>query len=167
MKDPDVIKPEDFRKALGSFPTGVCVVTTLCDDGLPVGVTCSSFNSVSLDPPLILWSLGKNAYSRAAFERASHWAVHILNSGQEQISNRFARAGEDKFADIRIEDGIAGIPLLPDYLTRFQCATEHVYDGGDHIILVGRVLSIDQQSSLPLVFHAGRYCQRIATALGA
>ncbi|QKD01949.1 flavin reductase family protein [Mesorhizobium loti] len=146
-----------FRKALGTFPTGVCIVTTLSREGENVGVTCSSFNSVSLDPPLILWSLGKNAYSLPVFGAAEFWAVHVLGADQEEVSNQFARAGGNKFKDIKLEAGLGEIPLLVDCSTRFQCITEHVYDGGDHVIFVGRVLDFDQTHRLPLVFHSGRY----------
>lgn len=154
--DPEADKRR-FRAALGSFPTGVCIVTTKARTGENIGVTCSSFNSVSLDPPLILWSLGKTAYSRSIFDSAEFWAVHVLRAGQEEVSNQFARAGDDKFCGIRIETGLGGIPLLVDCSTRFQCTTEHAYDGGDHVIYVGRVLDFDQTKRPPLVFHSGRY----------
>jgi len=152
-----VIEPREFRRALGTFPTGVCIITARAVDGNPVGVTCSSFNSVSLDPPLILWSLGKSTYSRPVFEAAEHWAVHVLGAGQEHVSDRFARAGDDKFVGVQTVSGIGKVPLLVDCSTRFQCKTEHIYDGGDHIILVGRVLDFDHSDRLPLIFHSGAY----------
>jgi 3-hydroxy-9,10-secoandrosta-1,3,5(10)-triene-9,17-dione monooxygenase reductase component len=148
-----------FRRALGTFPTGVCIVTTRASGGDNVGVTCSSFNAVSLAPPLILWSLGKNAYSRPSFEAAEFWAVHVLGADQEDVSNKFSRAGSNKFAGIKTEVGLGGIPLLVDCSTRFQCITEHTYDGGDHIIFVGRVLDFDDTHRSPLVFHSGRYAR--------
>ena len=164
MKKNDSNKLE-FRKALGAFPTGVTVISTRNPEGYPVGVTCSSFNSVSLDPPLILWSLAKTAYSRSTVETAVHWAVNLLSSDQEALSNQFSKAGKQKFADVEAEEGIGGIPLLTGCCARFQCATEHLYDGGDHLIFVGRVLSFDRSDRLPLVFHSGQYCRQLADAV--
>jgi 3-hydroxy-9,10-secoandrosta-1,3,5(10)-triene-9,17-dione monooxygenase reductase component len=155
----------DFRKALGSFPTGVTIISARTAEGRLVGVTCSSFNSVSLDPPLILWSLAKNSYSRAAFETTPNWAVNLLSSDQETLSNQFAKAGNDKFASVETEAGIAGVPLLKGCCARFQCATEFIYEGGDHIIVVGRVLAFDRSDRLPLVFHSGQYNRQIADAI--
>ncbi|MFG1328852.1 flavin reductase family protein [Xanthobacter autotrophicus] len=149
--------PSSFRKALGSFATGVCVVTARSGDGNAIGVTCSSFNSVSLDPPLVLWSLAKRAFSLPVFQAAEHWAINILSSEQEHFSNRFARSGEDKFDDVATELGIGNVPLLRDCCARFQCKHEHRYDGGDHVILVGRVLQFDRSDRQPLVFHSGQY----------
>jgi 3-hydroxy-9,10-secoandrosta-1,3,5(10)-triene-9,17-dione monooxygenase reductase component len=156
---------QGFRKALGSFPTGVTIISTRAADGQPVGVTCNSFNSVSLDPPLVLWSLAKTAYSRSTFEAARHWAVNLLSSDQEAISSQFARAGKDKFVDVEIENGVGEAPLLMGCCARFQCATESVYEGGDHLIFVGRVLAFDRSDRLPLVFHSGQYCRQIADAV--
>ena len=155
----------EFRKALGSFPTGVTIITARGADGRPFGVTCSSFNSVSLDPPLVLWSLAKNSYTRAAFEATPNWAVNLLSSDQEALSNQFAKAGKDKFADVKTEAGIADVPLLTGCCARFQCSTEFIYEGGDHIILVGRVLAFDRWDRLPLVFHSGQYNRQIADAV--
>lgn len=156
LLDPEADR-KGFRKALGTFPTGVCIVTTRSSDGTYTGVTCSSFNSVSLDPPLILWSLDKKAYSRPIFQAAEFWAVHVLAADQEAVSNQFARAGGDKFCGIKTEPGLGDIPLLIDCSTRFQCITEHAYEGGDHIIFVGRVLDFDHTHRAPLLFHSGRY----------
>lgn len=148
-----------FRAALGSFATGVTVITARAADGRPVGLTASSFNSVSLEPPMVLWSLAKKALSLPAFMQAGHWAVHVLAADQEALSNRFARAGEDKFAGLRIDAGVGGVPLLPGCAARFECETSFRYEGGDHIIFVGRVLSFQRAERAPLVFHGGRYAQ--------
>lgn len=156
---------QGFRKALGSFPTGVTIVTTCGPDGERIGVTCNSFNSVSLDPPLVLWSLAKKAFSRPAFEAAQHWAVNLLSSDQEELSNQFARAGKDKFVGVECETGVGGIPLFKACCARFQCAAQHIYEGGDHLIFVGRVLKFDQSDRLPLVFHSGQYNRQIADAI--
>lgn len=160
-----VIDPSAFRKALGAFPTGVTVITARTEDGEPIGVTCSSFNSVSLDPPLVLWSLAKKAFSRTAFEATPNWAVNLLSADQEGISNRFSRPGEDKFKDVETETGVRNVPLLTGCCARFQCTREHIYDGGDHIIVVGRVIAFDRSDRLPLVFHSGQYSRQIGDAV--
>lgn len=147
----------DFRTALGSFATGVTVVTTLDETGRDIGVTASSFNSVSLDPPLILWSLDRNAFCMAAFERASHFIVNVLAADQVGLSNRFARCGADKFRGLDVNRGINNIASLPNVSARFECSVEHRYDGGDHVILVGRVLAYARSERAGLVFQQGRY----------
>lgn len=154
--------PKAFRNALGSFATGVTVITARAADGTPVGLTASSFNSVSLDPPMVLWSLAKKALSLPAFMAAQHWAVHVLAADQETLSNRFSRAGEDKFAGLALEHNGAGVPLLPGCAARFECETSFRYEGGDHVILVGRVHAFERAERSPLVFHGGRYAQAAA-----
>ena len=149
-------EPAAFRKALGSFATGVTVVTT-CANGERFGVTANSFSSVSLNPPLVLWSLAKSSSSLAAFSSASGFAVHILASDQQALSNRFAMRGVDKFADVPLESGSDGIPLLVGCAARFECRTTYQYEGGDHIIFVGQVHAFGHGDKDPLVFHAGRY----------
>ncbi len=155
------IDPRQLRDALGSFATGVTVVTTRTPDGRDEAITVNSFASVSLDPPLVLWSIDRSARSFEAFTHCDHFAIHVLGAEQELLSNRFAsRDLEDKFDDsIPVEEGIGGVPLLTrDYCARFQCITHERFDGGDHIILVGRVLDIDTRDNPPLIFHGGRYC---------
>ncbi|WP_371189343.1 flavin reductase family protein [Thalassotalea maritima] len=148
-----------FRNALGTFPTGVTIMTTALGDE-KIGMTISSFNSVSLTPPLILWSIDKRAHSLPAFIEAKHFAVHVLADDQQQLSNLFARQGADKFAQTTTEMSAYGVPLLTHYYARFQCELEHQYQGGDHLIMVGRVLAFDVKSNKePLVFYAGRYAQ--------
>nr|WP_202031805.1 flavin reductase [Paraburkholderia sacchari] len=142
---------------MGSFTTGVTIITTRSAEGEPVGVTANSFNSVSLTPPLVLWSLAKNSRSLRAFESNSHWGVHILSAHQEGLSNRFAKSGEDKFLGVDVEDGAGDIPLLSDCCARLQCKTIFRYEGGDHIIFVGEVLEFDRSELPPLAFHAGQY----------
>lgn len=149
--------PKEFRSALGAFATGVTVITALDEDGSRVGITANSFNSVSLDPPLVLFSLAKSARSLAVFSRAQHWAVHILGAGQEALSNRFAKSGEDKFAGLELEAGIGGTPLLGGCAARMQCRSAFRYEGGDHLIFVGEELALDRSEAPPLVFHAGKY----------
>jgi 3-hydroxy-9,10-secoandrosta-1,3,5(10)-triene-9,17-dione monooxygenase reductase component len=146
-----------FRNALGSFATGVTIITARSPDGADVGVTANSFNSVSLDPPMILWSLAKTSTSFEAFMAAEHFAVHILAMDQETLSGRFARSNSDKFNGLTVERGHGSIPLLPGCAARFQCRTAYRHEGGDHIILVGEVEDFDHDDHAPLAFHAGRY----------
>lgn len=147
----------EFRRALGSFATGVTVITTRDASGQPVGLTVNSFSSVSLNPPLVLWSLANNAMSLPAFRDNGHWAVHVLATDQEELSGRFARRGEDKFAGLSLDEGEGGVPLLQGCMARFQCKTATQYEGGDHLIFIGEVLSFDRADTAPLVFHGGRY----------
>lgn len=152
------IDPRDFRRALGQFPTGVTVVTTVTGDGEPIGVTASSFNSVSMDPALVLWSVDRNAFSAEIFRNAPHFAVNVLSTDQMDISNRFASRGEDKFRDIAWSGGLGGSPVLSDVAARFECQTWNVYEGGDHLIIVGQVLNyVYDGARSPLVFAKGGY----------
>ncbi|MDG6097453.1 flavin reductase [Alteromonas sp. ZYF713] len=152
------IDPKVFRRALGQFPTGVTVITTTDGDQQPVGVTASSFNSVSMDPPLILWSIDKRSFSATTFENAPYFAVHVLHEEQVAVSNRFASRGDDKFSGIDYQINEQGCPLLSDYAALFICKTWQAYDGGDHIILVGEVCAYENiESATPLVFSRGSY----------
>ena len=147
-----------FRDALGQFATGVTILTTRTTDGMPIGVTINSFNAVSLDPPLILWSLSLATAKLAHFRRASHYAVNILSANQAPISECFAAADENPFAGLQIRDGLGGIPLLENCVASFECTPEAEYPGGDHVIFVGRVARFSStKSQEPLIFHAGRY----------
>ena len=146
-----------FRNALGAFTTGVTIVTTRDAAGHDVGLTVNSFNSVSLDPPLVLWSLARNSGSLAAFVEAEFFAVHILAAAQEPLSNRFAQRGTDKFADIQTARGHGGVPLLPGCTARFECRTAHRHEGGDHETFVGEVLTFEHFELPPLVFQQGSY----------
>ncbi len=149
----------EFRAALGCFATGVTVITTCAPDGTLVGLTANSFNSVSLDPPMVLWSLARKAWSLPVFLEAHYWAVHVLASDQEALSNRFARAGEDKFAGLALETSPRGLPLLPDCTARFECRTAFHREGGDHVIFVGEVEAFERSERPPLVFLSGQYAQ--------
>ncbi|AMP12761.1 flavin reductase [Collimonas pratensis] len=147
----------EFRHALSTFTTGVTIITACCGQGKPVGVTANSFNSVSLDPPLVLWSLSRSSSSLLAFEEAKHWAVHILSHDQDALATRFSKRGHDKFADIEIESGVGGVPLLSGCTTRIQCKTTRHYDGGDHVIMIGEVIKFDRSDMVPLVYQRGSY----------
>lgn len=153
----------DFRNTLGRFATGVTVVTALAADGEPIGVTISSFNSVSLDPPLILWSLSLHSPKLEAFRNASHYAINVLASGQQALSDRFAARRGDRFADLPRHVGEAGVPLLDACCAWFECSHEAHYAGGDHLIFVGRVEHFAQGEAAPLIFHNGCYARLAAT----
>ena len=151
------IDPKAFRSALGAFATGITIVTTHADECGDVGVTANSFNSVSLEPPMILWSLSRKALSLSAFLTNPCFAVHVLAAHQDDLSQRFATQGADKFSGLPVGRGAGGIPLLDGCAARFQCRTAFKYEGGDHLIIVGEVLSFEAWSHPPLVYHAGRY----------
>ncbi|MGL5170266.1 p-hydroxyphenylacetate 3-hydroxylase reductase component [Edwardsiella tarda] len=151
------LDPRALRQALGNFATGVTVITTAGLDGVDVGMTANSFNSVSLDPPLILWSIDKRAGSYPHFAQASHFAVNILAADQIALSNRFARPAENKFAGLEYARGIADIPLLHDCAARFQCEKYQQIDAGDHWILIGKVVTFDDFGRAPLLYCQGAY----------
>ena len=150
-------EPDEIRQAFGCYPTGVAVVTTLTPEGSRVGMTISSFNTVSLDPPLILWNLANESCNYAAFADADHFAVHVLADHQGELSGRFAVRAGDKFDGLECADGVAGDPILPEYSACFQCTTEHRYAGGDHMIIVGRILDFEDRKLEPLIFHRSSY----------
>jgi 3-hydroxy-9,10-secoandrosta-1,3,5(10)-triene-9,17-dione monooxygenase reductase component len=163
----DKIDPISFRNALGSFITGVTIVTTRDTSGNFVGLTANSFNSVSLDPPMVLWSLALNSSSLPAFRQADWWAVHVLASEQEALSGRFAKRGTDKFVGLEVSAGPGGIPLIDGCAARFICKTAFEYEGGDHAIFVGLVTEFEQAARTPLAFHHGRYARVLKTAAAA
>ncbi|HMO76838.1 MAG TPA: alpha/beta fold hydrolase [Sphingopyxis sp.] len=147
-----------FRDALGCFATGVTVVTAFCPDGTPIGLTANSFTSVSLDPPLLLVCIANNAGSAPFLREAGRFAVNVLQIGQQPTSNRFAGKGEDRFAATPWEVGEYGTPVLTGSLSSFECARDAVHDGGDHFILVGRVLkAIFEPRRDPLLYFRGKY----------
>lgn len=148
----------DFRRACGQFATGVAVVAVRGPDGRPAGLTVNSFTSVSLDPPMVLFCLDDRAGCLSAFERAGGFAVSVLAEGQADLSRRFADAEIDKFAGLTWEEGPRG-PVLPGALAWFQCRTDAVHRGGDHLILVGAVESVDvaRDSTRPLLYWRGDY----------
>lgn len=147
-----------LRNTLGSFATGVTVVSTCNAGGQPTGITINSFSSVSLDPPLILWSLSNGSPSLDTFLRAQHYAVNILAEEQEWLSNHFAARTENPFSPVEVTSGLGGIPLLTGCLAWFECTHEAHYPGGDHLVFVGRILRFTQgKMANPLIFHGGRY----------
>jgi flavin reductase (DIM6/NTAB) family NADH-FMN oxidoreductase RutF len=150
--------PRTLRDALGCFATGVTVVTCLDDGGKPAGLTVNSFTSVSLDPPLLLVCVHKMATSAPALTSASHFAVNVLQTGQQPASITFSTRVENRFGDTPWSCGEAGAPILKDSLSVFECERFAVYDGGDHHILVGQVVKASFDASLdPLLSFRGRY----------
>jgi flavin reductase (DIM6/NTAB) family NADH-FMN oxidoreductase RutF len=147
----------DFRNALGSFPTGVTVITAQDSRGTLAGMTASSFNSVSMDPPLILWSITRSATYFSVFDEASHFCVNVLAEDQQDLSNGFAKEGEKPFDGIPCITGLGGAPLFDGCVAQFQCETWAKYDGGDHVIIVGKVIEFDSCDKTPLVFAGGGY----------
>jgi flavin reductase (DIM6/NTAB) family NADH-FMN oxidoreductase RutF len=150
--------PRTLRDALGCFATGVTVVTCVSSDGAPAGLTVNSFTSVSLNPPLLLVCPHRMAASSAALVEASHFAINVLQTGQQPASIRFATRDEDRFGATPWSRGEAGAPILEESLGVFECRRYAVYDGGDHHILVGEVVKASFDASLdPLLFFRGRY----------
>ena len=147
-----------FRDALGMFATGVTIVTARGSDGAPVGLTANSFNSVSLSPPLVLWSLARLAGSMPVFSTGSHYAIHVLAADQRELAERFAARGLDRWAGLSYETGAGGVPLLPGAAAVFVCANRSRYEEGDHVIFVGEVERCwRRQDASPLLFHGGRF----------
>jgi flavin reductase (DIM6/NTAB) family NADH-FMN oxidoreductase RutF len=147
----------DFRRALGQFSTGVTVITTRAMDGRRVGMTANSFSSVSLDPPLVLWSLARQAPSLGDFTGASHFAINVLAANQHHLSRQFSTPQADKFGGVDCCEGTSGVPLLNGVIARFVCRNVRQYDGGDHLIFIGEVERYDRFDGEPLVFHSGYY----------
>jgi flavin reductase (DIM6/NTAB) family NADH-FMN oxidoreductase RutF len=161
----NAVDPRFFRDVLGSFPTGVIVVTTVDELGKPVGLTASSFNSVSLNPPLILWSLSLKAPSLRAFRASDYFAINILSSEQQPLSKIFSTPAENKFENVNFKSGYGGVPILKDTVAHMVCRTYARYPGGDHEIYVGEVLEIEDRKHAPLVFHRGSFHQLSPSAM--
>jgi len=155
---PPEFSAREFRDALGMFATGVTIVTARAADGSLVGMTASSFNSVSLAPPLVLWSLAHKASSLQAFAAGSHYAINVLAADQQALAERFATRGIDRFAGVEHRPGIAGAPVLEGAVAVFECFNRSWYEEGDHVIFVGEVERCTwRQGAMPLLFHGGRY----------
>ncbi|MBA2965011.1 flavin reductase [Ramlibacter sp. CGMCC 1.13660] len=149
--------PRELRQVLGAFVTGVTVITTLDATGTPHGLTANSFSSVSLDPPLVLWSQSLTAPSHPVFRDTDRFAVNILAEDQVAVSNRFARGHSDKFSDYSILPGLGGVPLLEGCAAWLECRKVASYPGGDHVVFLGQVERIERNARQPLVFGGGRY----------
>ena len=155
---PPSFSSEEFRAALGMFATGVTIVTARTAKGALVGLTANSFNSVSLNPPLVLWSLGKSAGSMAAFSAGSHYAIHILRAEQLELAKKFATPGIDRFAGVSFSNGSAGAPLIDGVAATFECFNRSRYEEGDHVIFVGQVERCSYfAGASPLLYHGGKF----------
>lgn len=154
----EAVDAAKLRQCLGVFPTGVTVITTLDHAQEPVGVTANSFNSVSLDPPLILWALRTNSFSLPAFRTSGRFAVNILTQDQKDLSSRFAKGGPDKWRGVDWREGVTGAPVFPGSAGVIECQTYSEHLAGDHMIFIGEVISFEvNDADDPLVYHRGRY----------
>ena len=148
---------EDLRRAFGTFATGVTIITTRDGEGRLYGLTANSFASVSIEPPLVLWSLARRAGSYPAFRDATHFGVSVLGGEHRELSTRFAQPHPDKFSGIDFTLGAYGVPLLDGAAAHFECRIEHRYEGGDHVIVVGRVEAYDYCLKPTLLYCHGKY----------
>jgi flavin reductase (DIM6/NTAB) family NADH-FMN oxidoreductase RutF len=146
-----------YRRTLGCFATGVTIITTRRQDGESAGLTVNSFNSVSLDPPLVLWSLSLYSQNLPAFQEASHFAVNILAADQAFLSQRFAASTASKFENVNVTFGAGGVPLIEGCAAYLECRQEYRHYGGDHIIFIGRVVNFVCTDREPLIFCRGEY----------
>ena len=148
----------EFREALGMFATGVTIVTARTMEGTFVGLTANSFNSVSLSPPLVLWSLARSAGAMAAFSAGSHYAINILSADQQDLAKQFAMRDNDRFAGVQFELGAGGAPLIAGAAATFECFNRSRYEEGDHVIFVGEVERCTHRvGASPLLFHGGKF----------
>ena len=147
-----------FRAALGMFATGVTIVTVRAANGDLVGLTANSFNSVSLTPPLVLWSLGKSAASMSAFSAGTHYAINILGAEQKDLAERFASKGIDRWQGVAHTPGEHGAPLISGAVASFECLNRSRYDEGDHVVFVGEVQRCHHRAGAsPLLYHGGKF----------
>jgi 3-hydroxy-9,10-secoandrosta-1,3,5(10)-triene-9,17-dione monooxygenase reductase component len=157
----EVNQHRSLRDAFGQFATGVTVVTTRSEDDQPIGMTANSFSSVSLDPPLVSWCVDKSSTRFIEFKDAKYFTISVLTDGQQETSNLFAMRSWDPtvFNDVEWFNGLNQVPQLSNVSARFHCQTAHLYEGGDHIIIVGKVLEYESEAEQPLVFFQGDYRQ--------
>lgn len=164
MDQVSVDEARRLRGALGRFATGITVITTRSPEGKAEGLTVNSFSSLSLTPPMVLWSLRREAPCLPSFARSGHFAVNVLADDQGGLSRHFATPTADKFADVEHEIGLGGCPVLPDSLAQFECRTDRQIEAGDHIIFIGLVERFLFRDGDPLIYSAGRYCRPAAIA---
>jgi flavin reductase (DIM6/NTAB) family NADH-FMN oxidoreductase RutF len=150
-------RPRALRSVLGRYATGVAVVTTRCDDGRLAGLTVNSFVSVSLEPPLVLWSIRKEARLMPAFRDARRWAISVLAADQDEIARRFCAPVANRFENVDFRESAGGVPLIEGAVAWLECTPWQAVDGGDHLMLLGRVEESFSADRPPLVFHDGRY----------
>tara|TARA_B110000503_G_scaffold21110_1_gene32012 strand:- start:15153 stop:15629 length:477 start_codon:yes stop_codon:yes gene_type:complete len=147
-----------LRDALGRFATGVCVITAITDKQQAVGMTANSFSSVSLDPPLVLWALQNNSDAYEAFATPRYFAVNILSSEQQAYSNQYAKKSQHDLDPTHYRLGKYGAPIIRQALATFECELHATHEGGDHLIIVGKVIDMQQRpTGEPLLFYCGRY----------
>ncbi|WP_142846953.1 flavin reductase family protein [Telmatospirillum sp. J64-1] len=159
------VDPRSFRKALGCFPTGVTVVTTVSETGQPVGVTVSAFSSLSLEPPLVLFCLDKKNNSLEALRASGHFVINVLRDDQRELSIRFSSRMEEKWKGLSYDSWVTGSPVLPGCLANIECRTSEVIDGGDHAIFIGQVVRLESRpAGQPLVYFRGAYADIGCTA---
>lgn len=166
MPDLPSFDKSQFRKVLGAFTTGVTIVTTRDPSGVAHGVTANSFTSVSLEPPLVLWSQALTSRSYPAFRDSEHFAVHILADDQVAVSNHFAKSQPDKFATIEHGIGLGGVPVLNGSAAHLECRKIATYPGGDHVLYLGQVEHVSHSGRRPLAYGSGRYVVPYAHELG-
>ena len=155
---PPDFSSREFRASLGMFATGVTIVTARAANGELVGLTANSFNSVSLDPPLVLWSLSRAAGSLAAFSNGMHYAINVLTAEQQALAEQFAARGGDRWAGVAFSEGVSGAPLLAGAAATFECFNRSQYAEGDHVIFVGEVERCAHRADAsPLLYHGGKF----------
>ena len=156
-----------FRDALGHFATGVAIVSARGPSGLPIGLTINSFASVSLEPPLVLWSLDRSSDRFAILMKAEHFAINVLGTSERNLSQRLSRKGESNLTGEALRDGVHALPILRNAIATFECSVEQRHDAGDHVIFVGRVLDFGQTAhSSPLLYYRGNYRELPSRAEG-
>ena len=153
------IEPRDFRDTVGCFATGITIITTIEADGTPIGLTANSFASLSLDPPMVLFCLDYKVASFDAFQAGGNFAVNILSTTQQDLSNRFAKSGSEKWDGVTFDTWDTGSPILPDCLANMECKVSSINEGGDHVIVIGRVVRMERAQSdvMPLLYYRGGY----------
>lgn len=151
------IEPRELRDAFGTFATGVTVITARRPDGGPIGVTANSFTSVSLSPPLALWCIARDSTSVPAFVEGADFAVHVLTAAQRDVALRFATRGGEKYPSGTIAGKHGPAPNVPGALCRIDCVVQELHPGGDHVIVLGRIVAVDRRVGAPLLFHGGRF----------
>ena len=154
--DSSPVDPRDLRNALGTYATGVTIVTAAAE-AKPYGLTCNSFASVSLNPPLVLWSLVLYSSTLNVFQNATHFAGNVLGASQQSLANKFARSSDDKFNDVEWTPGLGNAPIIAGAVANFQCRTVNRYYGGDHVIFLGAVEAYSYNRNEPLLFASGKF----------
>lgn len=161
-RDSSAMDPRDFRSALGTYATGVTIITAAAPDGKPYGLTCNSFASVSLNPPLVLWSLVVYSSSLTIFQNASHFTVNVLGASQQALASKFAKSSDDKFTGVDWTPGLGNAPVLAESVANFQCRSVNRYYGGDHVIFLGAVEAYAYNATEPLLFARGAFGRFLA-----